>query len=80
MYFTPDWASARASVERLAALGPDLAVTGHGPALRGEPMRSALRTLADDFDRIAVPGHGRYVGGPGREDASGVARASPRGG
>ena len=56
-YFTPDWAAARTSVERLADLEPDLAVTGHGRAMGGEPLRSALHTLARDFDRLAVP-HG----------------------
>ncbi len=61
MYFTPDWVSARTSVEVLAALEPDLVVTGHGPAMRGAGMRAALHTLARDFDRIAVPEHGKYV-------------------
>ncbi len=61
MYFTPDWISAKASVETLAALEPDLVVTGHGPAMHGAEMRAALHTLARDFDRIAVPDHGRYV-------------------
>jgi glyoxylase-like metal-dependent hydrolase (beta-lactamase superfamily II) len=61
MYFTPDWVSARASVEQLAALDPELVVTGHGRAMRGAEMRQALHTLARDFDRIAVPEHGRYV-------------------
>jgi len=55
MYYTPDWPSARASVELLASLEPELAVTGHGPAMRGRPMREALLTLARDFDRVAVP-------------------------
>lgn len=55
MYYTPDWPSARDSVRRLAALEPELAITGHGRALRGEEMRTALHTLARDFDRIAVP-------------------------
>ena len=54
-YFTPDWPAARASVERLAELGPDLLVAGHGRAMSGEPLRRALRTLAADFDRLAVP-------------------------
>lgn len=61
MYFTPDWASARASVERLAALEPELVVTGHGRAMHGAEMRAALHALARDFDRIAVPEHGKYV-------------------
>ncbi len=61
MYFTPDWDSARASVEHLAALEPELAVTGHGRAMRGPDLRAALHTLARDFTRVAVPDHGKYV-------------------
>ena len=60
-YFTPDWSSARESVRRLAALSPELVITGHGHAMRGATMRNALELLARDFDRIAVPKHGRYV-------------------
>ena len=66
MYYTQDWQNARASVERLAALEPEIVVPGHGRAMRGEPMRVALRTLARDFDRVAVPEHGRYVQDPAR--------------
>ena len=58
-YFTPDWDSARASVEKLAALEPELVVTGHGRAMRGAEMRGALQALARDFDRIAVPESGK---------------------
>ena len=72
MYYTPDWQQARASVERLAALEPEIVVTGHGPAMHGAEMRQALHTLARDFDRIAVPEQGRYVGGPARADESGT--------
>ncbi len=61
MYFTPDWISAKVSVENLAALEPQLVVTGHGPAMQGAEMRAALHTLAREFDRIAVPEHGKYV-------------------
>ena len=61
MYFTPDWASARASVETLAALEPEIIICGHGPAMRGPDMRAALHRLADNFDQIAVPGHGKYL-------------------
>jgi glyoxylase-like metal-dependent hydrolase (beta-lactamase superfamily II) len=63
MYYTPDWGRARESVQRLAALEPELVVTGHGPAMRGPEMRAALQTLAREFDRVAVPEHGRYVEG-----------------
>lgn len=63
MYFTPDWSSARESVRKLAALAPELVVTGHGPALHGAEVRAALNELASEFDRIAVPEQGKYVDG-----------------
>ena len=68
MYFTPDWEKARASVRRLAELEPEVAVTGHGPAVHGAELRTALHALARDFDDVAVPKHGRYVGHPAREE------------
>lgn len=61
MYYTPDWIAARASVRTLAALEPEMVVTGHGPAMHGPAMREALHRLADGFDEIAVPKHGHYV-------------------
>jgi glyoxylase-like metal-dependent hydrolase (beta-lactamase superfamily II) len=64
MYYTPDWDSARRSVEQLAALEPALVVPGHGRAMRGPGMIEALRALARDFDAVAVPKHGRYVDEP----------------
>lgn len=77
MYFTPDWISAQASVEKLAALEPELAVTGHGRAMRGEPLQQALRMLADDFQQVAVPARGRT----GHEDSAGtLSRPDTRGG
>jgi glyoxylase-like metal-dependent hydrolase (beta-lactamase superfamily II) len=66
MYFTPDWQSARDSVRRLAALEPEVVITGHGRAMQGPLMRQALHRLAAEFDEIAVPKHGRYVGNPAR--------------
>jgi glyoxylase-like metal-dependent hydrolase (beta-lactamase superfamily II) len=61
MYFTPDWMCARASVQLLAALSPDVVVTGHGQAMQGKEMRNALQELADRFNEIAVPPTGRYA-------------------
>jgi glyoxylase-like metal-dependent hydrolase (beta-lactamase superfamily II) len=78
MYFTPDWEEARESVRRLAALDPELAVTGHGHAMRGPEMTAALHELANRFDEIAVPEHGRYVGNPARTDESGVTYVPPK--
>jgi glyoxylase-like metal-dependent hydrolase (beta-lactamase superfamily II) len=60
-YFTPDWANARRSVERLAALRPALAATGHGPPMGGQELSDGLERLVREFDRIAVPEQGRYV-------------------
>jgi glyoxylase-like metal-dependent hydrolase (beta-lactamase superfamily II) len=60
-YYTPDWENARNSVKKLAELEPELVITGHGQAMRGAEMRDALHLLANDFDHIAVPEHGRYV-------------------
>ncbi len=70
-YFTVDWAASRTSVERLAALEPALAVTGHGRPMEGTAMAEALKTLARDFDAVAVPKIGLYVERPARaEDGS----------
>jgi glyoxylase-like metal-dependent hydrolase (beta-lactamase superfamily II) len=78
MYYTPDWARARQSVERLAALEPTLVVTGHGPAMHGAEMRAALHTLAQDFDQIAVPEQGRYIHDAAQADEHGVTYIPPK--
>jgi glyoxylase-like metal-dependent hydrolase (beta-lactamase superfamily II) len=54
-YFTPDWIAAEQSVRMLAALEPELVVTGHGRAMSGSEMRGALHQLAENFREIAVP-------------------------
>jgi glyoxylase-like metal-dependent hydrolase (beta-lactamase superfamily II) len=54
-FMTPDWEAARSSVKTLAALEPELVVTGHGRAMRGPEMRAALKKLAANFDAIALP-------------------------
>jgi glyoxylase-like metal-dependent hydrolase (beta-lactamase superfamily II) len=74
MYYTQDWVKSRESVERLAALEPELVVTGHGSAMHGAEMRSALHRLARDFDRVTVPEQGRYVDRPANVE-SGTAYA-----
>jgi glyoxylase-like metal-dependent hydrolase (beta-lactamase superfamily II) len=75
MYFTNDWGKAKRSVERLAALDPEIVVPGHGRPMRGEGMRAALRELAARFDELAVPEHGRYVEEPARAEDGSAYRA-----
>jgi glyoxylase-like metal-dependent hydrolase (beta-lactamase superfamily II) len=60
-YFTTDWEAAKMSVQRLAALEPDVIAPGHGRPLVGEVATEGLRRLAGNFDAIARPQHGRYV-------------------
>jgi hypothetical protein len=64
MYFTTDFEAAKESVQKLANLEPELAVTGHGRAMQGQGMRAALHLLAENFDHYAVPKSGRYVKAP----------------
>ena len=77
MYYTPDWDASRASVERLAALEPAVAVTGHGLPMDGSALTTALQALARDFDRVARPATGRYVHEPARMDDTGVRSLPP---
>ncbi len=77
MYFTQDWDASRVSVEKLAALKPQLVVTGHGRAMEGPEMRASLEALARDFDRVAVPDHGHYVVEPATVE-SGTAYSPPK--
>jgi glyoxylase-like metal-dependent hydrolase (beta-lactamase superfamily II) len=65
-YFTIDWQSAELSVRALAALEPDLVISGHGRALAGPEMRQALHRLADNFADVAVPERGHYLAAPAR--------------
>jgi glyoxylase-like metal-dependent hydrolase (beta-lactamase superfamily II) len=78
MYYTSDWDNARESVRALAALEPELVVTGHGRAMQGPEIRYALNTLAHDFDEVARPKHGRYAREPARADASGTTYVPPK--
>jgi glyoxylase-like metal-dependent hydrolase (beta-lactamase superfamily II) len=76
-YYTPDWESARRSVERLAELRPLRVATGHGLPLEGEQMLADLQELARNFERLAVPSRGRYVGWPAEADENGVVALPP---
>ena len=61
VYFTTDFEAAKRSVQMLAKLEPELVVAGHGRAMHGSEMRTALHLLAENFDDYAVPKNGRYV-------------------
>jgi glyoxylase-like metal-dependent hydrolase (beta-lactamase superfamily II) len=63
-YFTTDWDAARGSVERLAALRPLFIAPGHGQPIAGEAAAGSLSELAERFDDVARPAHGRYVDRP----------------
>ena len=76
-YFTPDWAAARASVEWLARMAPEVAATGHGIPMHGEALRSQLAALATRFDALARPKVGRYAQQPATADADGVRSVPP---
>lgn len=54
-YFTSDWDAACDSVEKLAALNPQVVAPGHGKPLAGEGVAGALQRLAANFERVAVP-------------------------
>jgi glyoxylase-like metal-dependent hydrolase (beta-lactamase superfamily II) len=60
-YYTTDWAAAYDSVKKLAALKPEIAVTGHGLPLSGEEVEEDLRFLINHFDEVAKPKHSRYI-------------------
>ncbi|MEH6946124.1 MBL fold metallo-hydrolase [Bacillus sp. JJ634] len=60
-YFTPDWAATWESVKKLEALKPSIAITGHGLPMTGELLTDSLQMLVREFDRIAIPDHGRFI-------------------
>ncbi|MCB5933420.1 MBL fold metallo-hydrolase [Caldibacillus thermoamylovorans] len=60
-YLTTDWQLAKKSVEKLAALHPRVAVTGHGLPMEGEDLEQGLTKLVNEFDTIAVPDYGKFV-------------------
>jgi glyoxylase-like metal-dependent hydrolase (beta-lactamase superfamily II) len=76
-YFTTNWASAKLSVIKLAAMDPEIVATGHGKPMRGEEMRLELNNLSRHFDALAVPAQGRYVNEPALADEHGVMYVPP---
>jgi glyoxylase-like metal-dependent hydrolase (beta-lactamase superfamily II) len=76
-YFTTDWEAAAQSVRRLAALEPRTVAAGHGPIMRGRELHDQLHELADNFEQVAIPAKGRYVGRPAVADEMGVKYIPP---
>jgi glyoxylase-like metal-dependent hydrolase (beta-lactamase superfamily II) len=60
-YLTTDWNAAKVSIEKLVTLKPAIAVTGHGIPVSGLVLSDGLTRLIKDFDRIAIPDHGKFV-------------------
>jgi len=69
-YLTPDWQNAGQSVAVLAALEPELIITGHGRPVCGANVRSRLHELADRFTSIAVPEGRPYALDPAKPGKS----------
>ncbi len=76
-YFTCNWASAKLSVIKLAALDPEVVATGHGKPMQGEEMRMELNNLSRHFDQLAIPAQGRYVNEPALANENGVVYLPP---
>lgn len=76
-YFTPDWQAAKASVDKLNDLHPQVVATGHGKPMSGKEMRDALQQLSNNFYKVAVPEHGRYVPYPAIANEHGVIYVPP---
>lgn len=60
-YLTTDWEKAWNSVRKLEALKPRLVVSGHGQVMEGEELAKGLKKLVEEFDKVAIPEHGKYV-------------------
>lgn len=61
VYLTTNWSQARQSVEKLAALNPQILVPGHGTAMSGAELKSGIDQLLAKWEEFAVPDHGRWV-------------------
>lgn len=73
-YFTPDWAESLKSIDKLAALRPQVLATGHG-----EPLyyRGLELDLIDFADRYQAPQHGRYAQTPAHFNETGLVSLPP---
>src|SRR5699024_8044827 len=58
-YLTTDWEAAKQSLEKVKALKPEIAITGHGHPLSGMELKEGLDDLLDNFDEEAIPDYGK---------------------
>ena len=63
-YFATDWDATAGSVRRLAALEPAVIAPGHGQPMTGPKTLRALKSIAEQLDRLARPEQGQYVNHP----------------
>jgi glyoxylase-like metal-dependent hydrolase (beta-lactamase superfamily II) len=75
-YYTCDWVEARMSIERLALLHPNVAITGHGLPMSGTALQRGLVRLMRDWNRI-IRSQGRYVSRAAITNRSGVVQLPP---
>ena len=61
VYLTTDWKLAYESVKKLNDLQPSTVIPGHGSAMSGDKLTEGLNNLVQNWDKVAVPEHGRYV-------------------
>jgi hypothetical protein len=71
-YLTPDWGAAARSARELAALEPNVLVTGHGQAMYDDEARKELHKLVRQFWKWGIPAQGRYVKEAAVFDENGV--------
>lgn len=72
---TIDWAAARESVQRLAALKPFTLACGHGTPMSGN---QAALDFADFARKFPIPSRGRYVTEPAQTDENGIVYLPPK--
>jgi glyoxylase-like metal-dependent hydrolase (beta-lactamase superfamily II) len=61
VYLTTNWQEAWESVRRLEALQPQVVIPGHGSAMEGEELTNGLHRLVQEFEKLAIPDHGKFV-------------------
>jgi len=72
--FTMDWVSARASLEHMAALRPNVIAAGHGIPISDSDLPERLENFAKNF---RTPRRGRYVWQAARTNENGIVDLPP---